>query len=573
MALRGIWDRLTTLLDAVGGLVGSFQESMVSADPLDLRGWGAYLSRMQRYRILWAMYENTTYSDVHAWAAPYRREYSLYRWTRNVYNPAYRLGEFHATHLMGGDLDPEVGDGSERSTALPILTDNPAVRAGLAQLWRDSDWQARKTRWCRWGSALGDVGLKVDDDVAADRVKLCPVSPSHIRHLDIDQYGDVQGYMLEYFRPDPEWTYTPDSASQPLVPYTEQVTRDGDDIRFRTYRSGRLYDWHDYPAGTPQEKRVGSDWTRPYGFVPFVTVQHIDQGLGWGWAEAFPAMSKIRECDDLGSILTDQARRILNSPWVLNSKKPAKPLFKKDNAQSQDEWAAQGDTTTIPTRDKMSLIWADPQWNGGRPITPVQLVGSMPIGEVLAAIGNILGQLEQDFPELALRGTESGDSGRARRIPRQQVEAKVHERRANYDAGLVRAQMMALSIGGMNRYRGYEGIDAGSYRRGDLAHRIDKRPVFAVEPMDEFEEEKAVVDCLQVARNADPALVPIVMRRLGGFTSADIAAVQASVDATALLTQLKATPATLPGQNPLGANGTHATQPPGEARNGSAAKA
>jgi hypothetical protein len=106
----------------------AFREAYFSADTGDAGDFTAYAARRMRYELLWAAYENTHYRDMHRWAAAYKADYGLYKYVRGVYNPAYRLGKFYATHLMGGSLDPEAGDGKGEPSAIPIITDNDALR-------------------------------------------------------------------------------------------------------------------------------------------------------------------------------------------------------------------------------------------------------------------------------------------------------------------------------------------------------------------------------------------------------------------------------------------------------------
>jgi hypothetical protein len=47
--------------------------------------------------------------------------------------------------------------------------------------------------------------------------------------------------------------------------------------------------------------------------------------------------------------------------------------------------------------------------------------------------------------------------------------------------------MMALSIGGMRNYSGYEKFDLMSYERGDIYHQIGERSVFPMDPQDKAE--------------------------------------------------------------------------------------
>jgi len=98
------------------------------------------------------------------------------------------------------------------------------------------------------------------------------------------------------------------------------------------------------------------------------------------------------------------------------------------------------------------------------------------MAQTLANVELLQAELERKFPELALhRLRESGMSGKALSIVYQDVADKVVEARGNYDSALVRAQQMALSIGGMRGY--FEGFGLKSYEAGDEEHRIGDRPV------------------------------------------------------------------------------------------------
>jgi len=98
-------------------------------------------------------------------------------------------------------------------------------------------------------------------------------------------------------------------------------------------------------------------------------------------------------------------------------------------------------------------------------------------------------------------------------VARQRVEAKVLQRRENYDAGLVKIHQMAIAIGGMRGYGGYEGFDLGSYEKGDLDHRIAVRPVFTPDPMDDVEISQAFWSAAKTATEAGA--------NLGGYLKAE----------------------------------------------------
>jgi hypothetical protein len=139
-----------------------------------------------------------------------------------------------------------------------------------------------------------------------------------------------------------------------------------------------------------------------------------------------------------------------------------------------------------------------------------------------------MNEMKEDFPELRLEGMSTGDSGRARRLAQSRAIAKIHARRPNYDDPLVRAQMMALSVGGTLRgrkaYPGFEGVERNSFLDGDLYHRIGDRSVMQVDRMDTIEEEKMLAEVLQTYAQAQIP-IGIGMRRLG-YPAADIKAAE-----------------------------------------------
>ena len=124
---------------------------------------------------------------------------------------------------------------------------------------------------------------------------------------------------------------------------------------------------------------------------------------------------------------------------------------------------------------------------------PHAMIAEIDFPGVIQHITEILKELERDYPELkfdALRA--AGEiSGTALRVARQPTETKVTQRRANYDNGLVRAQQMALTIGGLRGYNNFGGFSLESYGSGALDHTIGSRSVFAVDPIDKLAEDKA----------------------------------------------------------------------------------
>jgi hypothetical protein len=452
--------------------VKAFREAFVSAETLDPDEFNDFGARQTRYEIFWSMYENTVYREIHKWARTYKTKYGLYRYIRNIYNPAYRLGEFWKTHLWGGTLDLETKEGS-----LPIVTENDALRLALTQLWRWSNWYVRKDIATLYGAVMGDVFLRVVDDVQREKVYLDVLHPGTVSDVTVDPFGNIKAYLIEETRKHP-------ADPKQSVTYKETAERgEGDAVVYRTYLDGTPYPWNG----------VAEEWEEPYGFIPMVHIQHNDVGLDWGWSEFHPARSKMHELDDVASILSDQIRKTTNVKWLFTGVKAGStsptPTGETTETTSKPE----------PGREEEPALYAS---NPDAKALP--LVAELNIAGTVEHIVGILKDLERDYPELkfdALRA--AGDvSGKALRVARQPAEAKVNQRRAIYDDALVRAQQMATAIGGFRGYDGFSGFGLESYTAGDLDHQIGDRPVFAVDTLDELEESKLFWETAEVAKKA-----------------------------------------------------------------------
>jgi hypothetical protein len=458
----------------------AFREpQLVMKSPLDWEDFADFESRRNRYAILWAFFENSAYRSMHDWSHTYKIKYGLYRYIRHIYNPAHRLGTFWQTHLLGGRLDPAAGDGVRLPTAIPIVTgerlseeQDQALRMAIAEVWRTSNWKVRKDIFTLWGSVFGDVALGVVDDTERGKVYLEVVNPSIIQDVELDPFGNVKAYIFEEARPHPE-------TGRTTVTYREECTRSGDKVIYRTYLNKQPYAW---PG------QDGAEWELPYGFVPLVMVRHYDVGLDWGWSEMHAGRVKFQEVDDLASKLHDQVRKMVDAPWLLSG--VDKPGSTPTTTSRDSETYQEGSSALkrpYPGREEMPFLY------GPVGAEAKELVANLDIAATAGVIGDLLEELERDYPELQMDiwSASAQTSGRALRVARQRAESKVRLRRVNYDDGLVAAQQMAVAIGGWRGYEEFAGFDLDSYGKGLLDHSIDKRAVFAQDPMDDTEIEEA----------------------------------------------------------------------------------
>ena len=80
--------------------VTAFREAYLNADTLDqtdVTDWSSFEARKLRYDMLWAYFQGNAYRDIHTWARKMRADFGLYKYTRDIYNPAFQLGSFEGT--------------------------------------------------------------------------------------------------------------------------------------------------------------------------------------------------------------------------------------------------------------------------------------------------------------------------------------------------------------------------------------------------------------------------------------------------------------------------------------------
>jgi hypothetical protein len=424
-----------------------------------------------------------------------------------------------STMVWNGGLDVEAGDGKSEQTAIPIITKNDDIRPVISRLWKDSHWQLNKNMVPRLGSALGDVGIKIADDPDKEAVTMDVVHPGSIRWVRKDRWGNVKAYLLEEWRIDPEahkdqyMDLVNSQYASPVCLYSEWCYRDGDGaVVLRTYRNGVEYDWDGN----------GSVRQFDYGFVPFVIINHKRTGPRdyWGWSEPHAGMTKFMESDDVASKLNDQIRKVVEGAWFISG-------AQQENRR-RDRAAQQGVSETeqtpdddrdrgiAPGRDSMKIVW------GGMGATATPLLFPLDIQFTTLHLDWLAKVFEKDYPELQFDSERvSGDaSAKALRETRKKAVTKFNDGRVAYDEALVRAQQMAIAIGGWRGYSGYEKFNLESFKAGKLDHRVGHRPVFEVDTLDRLEESQAFWTAAQTATTAGCPLQVFLAEN--GWTDAKI---------------------------------------------------
>lgn len=428
-------------------------------------------SRLTRYDILWAYYQGNAYRELHTWAKKMKAEFGLYTYIRDIYNPANRICNFHQTHIWGGHLDVEAGDGSDAPTSLPIMDADDSLRRAIAQLWRWSRWGVKKDIITLYGSIFGDVFVRVMDMPDRELVYLDRVHPAWVTDIRKNELEEIIFYEMKYMRHDPE------REDGTYAEYIERATLIDQGVHYQTYKKGRPYDWDGY----------GEEWVVDYPFIPMVHIKHNDVGIDWGWSELFPKLSTFREVDDQASKLGDQIRKMVDSPWMFTGIRPG-----RDGGTTTIEGVGESNNpgSSEITREETPILYAhDPSARA------YPLVAPLDIEAALLNVKEAAFEIERSYPELRTsmwRGRGQGDvSGRALLLARQEAEDKVYARRVNYDDMLITAHKMAIAIAGESGYEGFQGYGFDDWDGDKADHKLrTDRPVFKPHPSEALDQAR-----------------------------------------------------------------------------------
>jgi hypothetical protein len=427
------------MVAAVNAAIAAWNESNLV--PIEQLGWDTYAARLARYYLNRCYYHNTVYTSLEHAASTHKHQRGLYKHIRPIYNPTERLVELYVAKTYGGSLDME-----ELSRgAIPISGANARLRDALRQLWIWSNWGTAKSVFVRHGAMLGDTAIKIVDDRAAQQVRMEPLDPGKIRDIKRDSVGNITEAVIQYDYLE-EQVLGPITASttrQRTYVYTEVITQD----RFQTFRDGTPFAFYADANGN-----MVPEWANEYGFVPLEVGKFRDMGLVWG-ATPFNAQTrKIDELNDSASNLHDQIRKVVSPIWYMPGVK------KEDKIQANNA-----------EKDQITILY------GPEGSEPHPMVAPIDISAAIENIEHILAELERDLPELSMhRLRDSGDlTAPGVKMAYDDALGRITEGRGSFDASLVRAQKMAIRIGGYNRYPGFEGFSLND----DPDHMIAERPI------------------------------------------------------------------------------------------------
>ncbi len=417
-----------------------------SLSPAVESDWDTYEARLWRYHHYDLYYFNTVFSQLDRYARQHLKDDDLYRYTRGIFNPVWRLVNITVAKCYGGNLDWQ----TLRTGAVPLEGLDDELTAAIRQLWKWSNWAQLKMRYARFLARYGDGVLKVVDDPARGRVRLEVLHPGVVREADIDAVGYVKRIVIEYERDDPE------KEGESCL-YREVITQE----EFATYRvkhgEAALYPWHSDPRGNPREK-----WRNPYGFVPVALAQAADVGRQWG-ATTFHGgtLSKLDALNDLASLVFDHMRQTVDAMWYIAG---ARSIEELDVQEPEDE-NAERSTVQVMTGPEGSQ--------------PYPMVANIDFSGALEHIKTMLDEIRDDCPELSFADLREFqlNSSPAVRLALGDAIDRLTEFNGNADAALLRAFQMAITVGGIGGYANFEPFGVGDYEAGNLDFQIKPRDI------------------------------------------------------------------------------------------------
>lgn len=416
--------------------------------PLAGGGINTQVSRQDLYRTLESYYYNTIYEELGIQAfnqTLVTKDIEIV--PRGVFNPVPDIVQFYVKYVLTGRLG-EAGDDVD----LTIDAADERIIPPLLQLWKWSNLQTEKDLIPYYAANLGDCLLAVVDRapervggaVKPGRVWIEVRHPGELVDYDFDDRGNLTYAKLESIAYERDAT----GRKQAYV-YGRALSK----TEFRTEKNRRPHSYR--PDGVER-------WPNPHGFVPLVLVQHTRVGDEFGVNAYHHGISAINELNIQASYLSALIGEHLAPQWaVFGASLPSTGLARDGS------------------------VWAFPQASDAK-----AMVVDLRVGDVYEHLGAIRNHLENMFPELAIpRLRERGQlTGVAVRGMLTDLIRSGEMARDNYEAGLVRAGQMALTMG-QNLAGSRQSLDGwgglGTFEAGDFDHRYHWP---AILPLTELEQ-------------------------------------------------------------------------------------
>lgn len=464
-----------------------------------------------------------------------KQAYSQQKWTRamkGLRNPCYRLTEFYVDHVWDGRLEDvfefEHGSGN--------------VKKSIQQLWKWSNFAAKKDLAVRQLSIMGNQFIKVEQPEAKDRVYLRFIDPRIVTDFETDERD-----FLTHIRLDQE-IQDPDNPKR-LVWRVEIWDKDLQTVAVWLVKAPDIpYLDLGEPISEIGFEEFGID------FIPFVHIQFKDIGEQWGVGAYAILKDKIDEVNSAVTRLHQMVFRYGKAFLVLGGA----GLDASGQSLPPPEIAGK-----IVEVDPFGFNDEDVIQAGGD-VTVDFLVPNVAFESLLKVAMDTLSEINRDAPELdyyRLGEQSHVDSSKAARIILGAAIKRVLSVRYTMELGLQRANEMGLTVMAFKRLTP-QGVKIGSFDKGDFEHSFKVREVIPLS-----EQEQADIDQAQGQAATywqEVHIKPKVIANRLGFKAGDVD--QAAIDQASKIALLGAQKPANPfggGARPPGGPGNRPPAAPG----------
>lgn len=389
------------------------------------------------------------YWQLHAWGLvehPYRTRY----------NPVPAVVAFYLAHTLAGQVEVAPLDRAAVEQSSSQARD-AALLAAIGRVRERSNWMVFRHDLVEAAAVDRDVFIKaaerVDANGAVSGVYLQRLPATAIRRCDVDERGYVQALRADIPRFDS--VFGGRAREHTLVEIW-----DDEGVRFHEVEGYRTVRDEELPPAVGAQTFADLQ----YDFVPVV------------WARcATPWWDVVDQIDELNRLAWRMSR--LNRPLMVVQANatdsrgyPMPPPMVADNRDSSKERPAYeelGDGAAAMMRLPGQATAA---WSGA----PVDF------GAMQRQMDALQEHIEGSLPEYFVAARLQAVQVAADTLEKIQAQAghRVLEMRGTLEAALIRAQMMALTLGQVAGLEGFAPADIGTYDAGDFGHTFAERPVF-----------------------------------------------------------------------------------------------
>jgi hypothetical protein len=418
--------------------------------------------RRSFYKIWWAFFDNRIYEPqerggyrdlINTWLGD-----SATGNLAPIFNPVERAVRTYE-YVLDGSFGREITVADEILEGEKIST---VLQDSVKQIWQWSNINAWKNRMLITTAALGTYGIRVVFRTTGkqNKVLLLPEHPDNVEYVQYDDRGNIVQLVLKYRKLEGEY-YATDGEDQPRYhSYVEYMSND----KFWMTKDG---EWWNYTLndgnGDWVDSKEKAEVKNVLGFVPYVLIFQNDIGADFGVPCFYGRETQINHLNAIAAHINYQIHKHVVPTWLIEAGGPV-----PDHLMLGDQhiWYVKKD---IASSSQVSVK---------------DLVSKMDLGKVIEQQQKLQEELSNSMPELKATDGQflSHQSGGTVSELRTPAEQRILGARTNVEAGLVKAQKMALSMGvlyslwDLGTGQGTVNAMEQAFTSGKEDHVFNKRP-------------------------------------------------------------------------------------------------